>query len=449
MSRLSRIHGGTFFAFILILVATAATVGVVSSDNPRLSPWDEDAHIDYLVKVGRLSIPSAGDVMDEQALRIAACRGFYGPYQPAQPCDLPGPMDPAQYAFQGDSRAWTHPPLYYVVTRAAMVPLDIVLPGADFVTVGRIATALWTAVGLFLLFLVLRRLDVDPVIAWSIIALLLPSQPVLQRAEAISNDATGFFAGALLLALVVAGRGPLALGAASAAVMMMKAQNSIAVAAAIVACLLGLSALAANRQGAFFHDSRGRRIRQAAGLVAGVVAGYAIWRILQRLDAPSTTSGGDGGGAVSITAPALPPPREIVDLLFQNAQAFSTPMREFMSYLPTFTAAPYVGYVEFVVNLVFVGAAVAGILVLRRTHIGFPVAGAALTGVLIAPMVLTFAIGLSISVWALWPPRYGVGVVPFLALAVVLIPRYPVARVLVPVLAAATVAAFVAALVGV
>jgi hypothetical protein len=429
-------------AFVVIVLGTALICSVLTIKNPALSPWDEDAHLDYLVKIDQFHLPAADDVMDQQALRFASCRGFYGPYQPAAPCSQEGWIDPASYAFAGNSRAWTHPPLYYAITRAVMAPVQLVGRGIDFVDLARVVSSLWTGVALFLLWCVFRRARVDPWVAGCVIAILMTSQVVLERALSVSNDATALFAGALLLTLVVYRRGSTALFLAGLAVMLLKSQNSIGIAAAAVAVLVGLGEAVDRRRGVETADGLRPRIGRAAALFAGLVGGYLVWRFAQQ---SGNVSAVDTAGSV-VTFSGVPSLHDVVDLMFQNLQAFSLPLRDMTPYLPTFTHAFYVSYTEFVVNLVFVGAAVGSLLIYRETRAGFAASTSALVGVLIAPMGLIVGIGLTISVWAVWPTRYGGSAIPFLALALALSISNGFGRLVMFCIAAASIATLVAAI---
>jgi hypothetical protein len=429
-------------AFLIIVLGTAVICGLLIVKNPALSPFDEDAHLDYLVKIGQLHLPAADDVMEQQTLRIASCRGFYGAYQPAAPCSQDDLIDPAFYAFAGNSRAWTHPPLYYAITRVAMAPAQLVLRGIDFVDLARVVSSLWTGLALFFLWCIFRRARVDPWIGGCVIAVLMTSQVVLTRAISVSNDATALFAGALLLLLVAYRRGPAALFLASVAVMLMKSQNSIAIAAAMVAVLIGLGEAVDRRRGLATTDRLGARFRRAGGLLAGLVVGYLAWLFAQQSGSASAV---DTAGSV-VTFSGIPSLREVVDLLFSNLESFSLPLRDLTPYLPTFTHAFYSPYMGFVVNLVFVGAAVGSLLFYRATRVEFAASASALAGVLLAPMGLIVGIGLTISVWQQWPARYGGSAIPFLALAVALAISNGVGRFLIFCIAAASFAALFAAI---
>lgn len=400
-------------AFLIIVLGTAVICSVLALKNPALSPFDEDAHLDYLIKVGQIHLPAATDVMDQRALRVASCRGFYGPYQPAAPCSEDQWIDPASYAFAGNSRAWTHPPLYYVITRVGMLPAQLVVRGIDFVDLARVVTSLWTGFALFLLWCIFRRARVDPLVAGCVVAILMTSQVVLVRAIAISNDATALFAGAVLLSFVVYRRGPAVLFLAALAVMLMKSQNSIAVAAALVAVLVGLGEAVDRRRGIESSGGLRERLGRSGGLLVGFLVGYLVWRFAQQSGSASAV---DTASSV-VTFSGIPSLRVVLDLLFQNLESFSSPLRDLTPYLPTFAHAFYSTYTGFLVNLVFVGAAVGALLIFRSTRLEFAASVSALVGVLLAPMVLIVGIGLTISVWDLWPNRYGGSAIPFLAFA--------------------------------
>jgi hypothetical protein len=201
--------------------------------NPKLSSYDEFAHLDYVVKVTRHVIPRTGDFSDPLTLRTMACAKI----------DYPGVHLPSCRAksFRFDEfpgGAYNHeaqqPPLYYIVTaatRAAATHLGV----HNYLTAARLGGVVWLIAALLLLWCAGRLLGVA---AWPLLAamLVLVAAPApIYFASIVSNDASAIFAGAaVLLAAAIVGRDPAPWGTAilvvtGSVVALLKPTNSFAV----------------------------------------------------------------------------------------------------------------------------------------------------------------------------------------------------------------------------
>jgi hypothetical protein len=247
---------------LVVLTGAASALVVQHVEHFRtLSPVDEIMHLDATFKAPR-AVP-AGELLGQEALRAAACRRIDSPYAPP-PCDSPQ-LDPRVFPANGYNTAYIHPTGYYRVTHW-LADRIAVRWGTDDVDSARLGGVVWLAAGLFLLFLLARRLGAPPEAAVGVALLMAAWPPVWYSTAVVNPDATSLPVGAAVLYAAVAwGRSPFAvvvLPLAGWAAVEFKLTNILVVG---VACgYLVLSALV--RSGSW--KARGRRFAAALGSVA-------------------------------------------------------------------------------------------------------------------------------------------------------------------------------------
>ncbi len=418
-------YGRAWLVPTIVLGGIFLIAALIIMQNPGLSPYDEEVHLDYVDKIGRLEVPRPNSLMDQTSLRAEACRGFYGPYQPPALCSLPGQLDPTLFQFGGVSRASIHPPIYYAVTRLLMLPFQAVPRAFDFVDAARMATALWMVAAGFLLWATLRRFRVHEATIAGVVAILFLNPNVMQRAVTVTNDASGIFVGALLAYLVLTGRGRAALFVGAALAILLKVQNVIVFTGIIPMCLLGAYGAA----GAFQNTDLSTRIRRGIGatlaMLAGVLAAFVVWQLARPRTTGSTAvdaiTGGGSAGLPSIQAQW--------HLAVDNVVSFAFPFYEpWVGFLPVYEGARSFIVMDLWVTTLFLGAAATSLLLYRFANPRFSVALGTLMAQFLGPALLAIGIGVVLGTWQLWPKRYGLAVVPLFALPVAFVSKTMLAR---------------------
>lgn len=99
--------------FLLLWIASIALVGAAIATNREISPIDEAAHLDYILRIPE-EYPAAGEPMLQETLEIWACHGTQLDFE-LPPCGS-ATYDHEDFLFEGYGLAGIHPPVYYVVT---------------------------------------------------------------------------------------------------------------------------------------------------------------------------------------------------------------------------------------------------------------------------------------------------------------------------------------------
>ncbi|SEI78508.1 ArnT family glycosyltransferase [Demequina mangrovi] len=177
---------------LYLAVAAAIVVPVVLGPGGAMSRIDEPTHADYAWRASHLEIPYAGSIIAPEIRDIWACVG-------QERYELPACGAEAQaweFPYEGQQYNFSHPPLYYLVVGLPARAIDAALPSVDFLTAARLPGVLWLGLGMFTMFVALRRWRVDP--AAAIIApLLLPAFPrVLHAVTTVNPDAATVVIGA-------------------------------------------------------------------------------------------------------------------------------------------------------------------------------------------------------------------------------------------------------------
>ena len=173
-------------------------VFIAVARGPELSPVDEPTHADYAYQISHGTIPARGSLISSEIQYEGACHTLEA--STAHP-DCAAAVSTSQPATQNYN--FGEAPLYYLVTGEVDRGLDAVFPGThDFITLGRCIGAGWLFSGMLVLYLALRRFEVDWPFA-AAAAVLVPLCPgVLAASSTMTNDAPAALAGASALYLL-------------------------------------------------------------------------------------------------------------------------------------------------------------------------------------------------------------------------------------------------------
>jgi len=163
----------------------------------QLSPIDELQHIDYYLKSPTLIV--LGDRIGEPAMREEACRGIDAAFT-VPLCDAPT-LSPDQFQESGFNTAYIHPPAYYSLTALLSLPMRWV--GLESVTAGRLVGGFWLALGLLLTWIAGRRMQINAVALAASLLLIGVMPSVVYSSSLINPDATSLPAGAAVVLLTL------------------------------------------------------------------------------------------------------------------------------------------------------------------------------------------------------------------------------------------------------
>jgi hypothetical protein len=375
---------------------------------PGLSPTDEYAHLDYVHKIARGTLPRIGQRLDRDVLEIEKCAPIDYPGVSIPPCGSKD-LDPNHFPGAAYNHEALQPPLYYGTTAVVRAAIETVTGDDDYLTTARVTGALWLVMGMLLLWAAGRVLRAPP---WALLAALLVlvgSPAVVFYSSVVSNDATGVFAGALLaFTLAVAGTRPsragmVALFAAAFVGAALKPTNGFAAVtvAIFVAVLLVVEHRRLDRAAAIGW------LRCGGVVLAGAVVAAGGWNVVS--------------GALALQdASSLPiyAVRRLdgfhLDLLLAQAANMlkpatgTLPPGVFEHFIQIFSSQ--------LILALFLGAALAGLFVARRTWQHW-------LGLSAVVGLLTCGLAYGLLVWAslrMDPDtnsRYGLPILPLLTLA--------------------------------
>jgi hypothetical protein len=247
-----------------------------------VSPFDENLHIDQLVRSSRFELVQTDDGLSQEAMHEVACRGSEVVVFPA--CKE-GRYEPNDFSYNGWNTASSAPPYYYLVTGATARILSAPA-GNSIVNWGRVLGSLWLLVGVYFVvraaeYFSVRRL---PLVLGVIVVVASPS--LLHASNTINSDATAFVGGA---AVLLAGlswerrRAPLwLLGVAAAFCALFDSTNALGV---VVVLFYFLVRAVASHRHKLIEAVRPWREYLVAGLVAAASAAVAVlsWRVVYQL----------------------------------------------------------------------------------------------------------------------------------------------------------------------
>ena len=270
-------------AFLVVCVLLPGTLVVQQiRHNPSLSPADEFAHLDYVVKVADGKIPRTGERIDPRVQRIVACAGIDYAGTTVPPCDF-AKFDPALFPNRGYNHEAQQPPLYYAITAALRAAGAGVTGRDDLLATSSATGLLWLWLALLVIWAAGRLLGAN---AWALLAALLvlvASPAVVYYSSIVSNDAPALSSGALmLLAYALVGLRPgrwgsvLLFGAAFVGAAF-KPTNGLA---ALALSLFAFALLARDSQWRIDRSLLVTWLRVGGVLVGGVVVAVLGWTLI-------------------------------------------------------------------------------------------------------------------------------------------------------------------------
>lgn len=216
-------------AALVLAVASVVLVSAYLHGAPAFSPIDELQHFDYVAKAP--SIPRDGEPIGSEAMNAEACRGLYYP-MPLPECGV-APYDPFDFQEAGRSTAYIHPPAYYFATAAVARPLSA-MTGLSLYVSARLVGVLWLFAGLWVTWLLGRRLGAPPMGLLGILLLVASTPWMWISSGNVTPDAAALLIGAGALWLTIRWDDPrrqlLAVSAAAVLSVMVKANHVIAIA---------------------------------------------------------------------------------------------------------------------------------------------------------------------------------------------------------------------------
>lgn len=186
-------------AALVLVPAVLVVLHVVA--YPRLSPIDEQMHIDYLSRAPGVQPVVSGTQLGQLAMREEACRGIDSGFMPP-PCDSPT-LSPAQFELGGYDTAYIHPPTYYSLTAILARGLRSVTGLSSLVTAARLVGALWLATGLLVTYAAGRALGASRAALVGMALLAASLQAVLFFSATVTPDVGSLLVGGLALWLVL------------------------------------------------------------------------------------------------------------------------------------------------------------------------------------------------------------------------------------------------------
>ena len=401
---------------LMLAVTLMIPLTIVSAEVSRyteLSPIDELQHIDYLLRSPTLIV--LGDRIGEAAMREQACRGIDAVIVvPA--CDAPT-LVPDQFQEAGFNTAYIHPPTYYFLTSVLAAPGRLL--GLEPVTAGRLAGGAWLCLGLLLTWVVGRRLRINDVALCGSLLLIGVMPSVIYSSSVVNPDAASLPVGAAALLLTLEAerrsgwwRWVLLAGAAVVAVGF-KTQNII-----LIVCL-GLYLLlrawrAYSESRAPVQPPRRSTVGPAAILGMAIFLGtVALLAMAAWLKATSLLARGSAADIPMGAAAAGPLPFPLP----QMAASLGSFFPPSSAYVSTFLRGPGIQAGMIITGLVLVSCC-AGVGWFRqngRPEITALAKSVTVTAVLGAPLMVFANYALLGSVFDL-PPRYGLALLPLIAI---------------------------------
>lgn len=182
----------------LVFVVCVIAVGWHVAEYRHLGPLDEQAHLDYVNRIGSGHLPELGQKLNRETRRQVACRGLETPVGFGDHPDCDKFRTDDSLPENANSYEAGQPPLYYAVTAI----IGKVMPGDDVDSFRRVG-GLWLGIGAVALFLTLRRLKVAEALAVVVTLVLALTPPLLFGASVVSNDIAVWTFGAIALFVVV------------------------------------------------------------------------------------------------------------------------------------------------------------------------------------------------------------------------------------------------------
>src|SRR5262245_1159313 len=245
--------------------------------NPQLSPIDEGAHLDYVVRATRGEIPRTGDRLTQQSAEIIACKGVQLDGLVLPKCGKQH-YDVTVFPSLGYQYEAQQPPAYYFATALGRPVMAKVLGIDDYADSVRAVGFIYWSLGLLLLWAAMRVFRVEPWCALAVLLLVACAPDVVTYTSIVSNDAASLLVGAAcLLGIALAMRRP------STAWAIVLAALGIAAAFTKTSDMIPVVALAAFALWTHYREHDGLRaaaapwIRTGGALLAGGIVGTFAW----------------------------------------------------------------------------------------------------------------------------------------------------------------------------
>jgi hypothetical protein len=252
-----------------------------------MSPIDELRHLDYAVKISNGNLTYMGDKIGEIAMREESCRGLDLPDWVDPPCDTPV-LDPIAYRDDGWQTASTHPPLYYLGAGILGRTLNTFGITSSYLEGARFFSALITALGIALIFHLLRRLKIGTYAAMGGSLMLLVFPSVLHSSGIVTPDSASIVVGAVVAIAAVkyleASLGFLGLALAGLLAGAVKPTNVLAAAAAALFLIVASNARDDLRRRTLSAENR-RRLVGAATVLGCALATTLLWLVIDSVRA--------------------------------------------------------------------------------------------------------------------------------------------------------------------
>jgi hypothetical protein len=249
--------------------------------NPQLSPIDESAHLDYVIRATRGEIPRTGDRMTQQSARIITCKGVQLDGLVLPKCGKKH-YDVTVFPSAGYQYEAQQPPAYYFATALLRPVMTNVLGIDDYVDGVRATGFVYWSVGLLLLWAAMRVFRVDAWCALAVLLLLACAPDVITYTSIVTNDAASMLVGATcLLGIALALRRP------STAWAIVLAALGLGAALTKTSDVIPVVALAAFALWTLFREHGTLRaaaapwMRTGGALLAGAVVGTLAWAVIR------------------------------------------------------------------------------------------------------------------------------------------------------------------------
>ena len=183
-------------ALFTCVIVPASLVGMHIHENPKLSPIDEGAHLDYVTRIERLSMPRMGQRLQPSTLRVTVCDGIVLAVK-LPPCDA-RTLTPQEFPGGGYQYEAQQPPTYY----AATVPFRLFffdVLGVSDPDATRLVGILWLVGGLLFLWAAARLLRLAPGVIGAALLLIGAAPVVVYESAIVTNDAASVLAAGMTL----------------------------------------------------------------------------------------------------------------------------------------------------------------------------------------------------------------------------------------------------------
>jgi hypothetical protein len=272
----------------LAVFLLALSVGCLHNLRYRpMSPIDELRHLDYAVKISNGELTHMGDKIGEIAMREESCRGLDLPDWVDPPCDTPV-LDPIGYRDDGWQTASPHPPLYYLGAGILGRTLNTLGITSSYLEGARFFSALLTALGITLVFHLLRRLKIGTYVAMGASLMLMVFPSVIHSSGTVTPDSASILVGAVVAIAVVkyleTSLGLRGLALAGLFAGAVKLTNLLAAAAAAVFLIVASDAWGDFRRRTISAETKCRLI--GAGTVFGCALATTLpWLVIDSVRA--------------------------------------------------------------------------------------------------------------------------------------------------------------------